>query len=627
MVKVGVFAIVCVVALLHNPVAAADKNVKIPAVKCCPGYYNILTDQCQESEEEGHPVAESAWPPAVRSVHENRTLTRGIEDFQLNYTLRACAEGYVARVAVDFIFRDDGSLMTSSGPFQPGQFCLDQVMPYGEEAQFLARFCLADPCAERHCIRKCCPLGMAINGNERICQFYSKDFVVVVQHENGSVVDVGDMLILDGGTAPRCHNEISVLRPDIYGDGDQFFILPNGQLKVPLYTYEESVIKDYCIDSFFYDNFSESAMVCFPEQPEDPWNMLIYRYFLIVSSLFLILTFIVYAVLPEIRNIHGVTIMCHVASKAVMYITFALIQLNVGVYDDPVSHRICITLAVTSHFTWLASFTWLNVMSFDIWWTFSDLKPRSLRHHNRRHHLGFRFLMYSLYAWGVPTLIVSVGQILDNVANVPENIIKPDFGVYSCWFGDASAQMAYLYGPIALIILSNIVFFVLTALQLYRVSVDAAFATNKAHAKQKFRVIFSLFVLMGISWMMEIVSFAADGETGDYIWIPTDILNIMTGVYIFVIFVCKKKVWKLLKQRWVLLDKIERRVTRGQHVTITRRATQETSTSGMSKSMPNTIDSFPNKRNIRHTQSTNFGDSTQVDSADERPDSRLTGKL
>ena len=145
--------------------------------------------------------------------------------------------------------------------------------------------------------------------------------------------------------------------------------------------------------------------------------------------------------------------------------------------------------------------------------------------------------------------------------------------------------------------------------------------------KWRFRVIFSLFVLMGISWMMEIVSFAADGETGDYIWIPTDILNIMTGVYIFVIFVCKKKVWKLLKQRWVLLDKIERRVTRGQHVTITRRATQETSTSGMSKSMPNTIDSFPNKRNIRHTQSTNFGDSTQVDSADERPDSRLTGKL
>ena len=45
--------------------------------------------------------------------------------------------------------------------------------------------------------------------------------------------------------------------------------------------------------------------------------------------------------------------------------------------------------------------------------------------------------------------------------------------------------MAYLYGPVAVIIFSNIVFFVLTAIQLYRVSVDAALATNNSHAKQK----------------------------------------------------------------------------------------------------------------------------------------------
>ena len=44
--------------------------------------------------------------------------------------------------------------------------------------------------------------------------------------------------------------------------------------------------------------------------------------------------------------------------------------------------------------------------------------------------------------------------------------------------------MAYLYGPVAVIIFSNIVFFVLTAIQLYRASVDAAFATNN-HVKQK----------------------------------------------------------------------------------------------------------------------------------------------
>jgi len=45
---------------------------------------------------------------------------------------------------------------------------------------------------------------------------------------------------------------------------------------------------------------------------------------------------------------------------------------------------------------------------------------------------------------------------------------------------------------------------------------------------------------------MEVVSFLADGDIA-YNWIPTNTLNILTGVYVFAIFVCKPNVWKLLK--------------------------------------------------------------------------------
>lgn len=54
------------------------------------------------------------------------------------------------------------------------------------------------------------------------------------------------------------------------------------------------------------------ALRCFPKIYErnlvvDPVNMTepIYPYILFVSSLFLIVTFIVYAILPEMRNTHG----------------------------------------------------------------------------------------------------------------------------------------------------------------------------------------------------------------------------------------------------------------------------------------------------------------------------------
>lgn len=74
-----------------------------------------------------------------------------------------------------------------------------------------------------------------------------------------------------------------------------------------------------------------NALVCFPPQVEPPRSevvaMSVFPFFLFISSIFLIATFVVYALLPEIRNVHGVTIMCHVASLAVMYVGLASIQL------------------------------------------------------------------------------------------------------------------------------------------------------------------------------------------------------------------------------------------------------------------------------------------------------------
>ena len=73
-------------------------------------------------------------------------------------------------------------------------------------------------------------------------------------------------------------------------------------------------------------------MICFADQSETPpaeqLVLAIFPYLMFISSIFLIATFVVYAIIPEIRNIHGVTIMCHVASLATTYICLGIIQLN-----------------------------------------------------------------------------------------------------------------------------------------------------------------------------------------------------------------------------------------------------------------------------------------------------------
>ena len=55
-------------------------------------------------------------------------------------------------------------------------------------------------------------------------------------------------------------------------------------------------------------------------------------------------------------------------------------------------------------------------------------------------------------------------------------------------------------------------------------------------------MIFSLVILIGVSWMMEIISFPLGGL--EYIWLPTNVVNIVTGVFI-VIF------RKLIQQKWL----------------------------------------------------------------------------
>ena len=137
------------------------------------------------------------------------------------------------------------------------------------------------------------------------------------------------------------------------------------------------------------------AVVCVP--PSEPsgetvedvsWLLSAYPYIFYISSIFLIATFMVYAIIPELRNnVHGISIMCQVASLAVMYIGLGTIKNNLDISDgaciglgillksyslDTYNSGLCMIfiLATVTHFAYLSSFTWLTVMSFDIWWTF-----------------------------------------------------------------------------------------------------------------------------------------------------------------------------------------------------------------------------------------------------------------
>ncbi|KAI8437026.1 hypothetical protein MSG28_010416 [Choristoneura fumiferana] len=206
---------------------------------------------------------------------------------------------------------------------------------------------------------------------------------------------------------------------------------------------------------------------------------------LLISCVFLVIVLIVYALLPELRNLCGLILMSYVAT-------------------------------ITIYYFFLASFCWMNVMSFDIWWTFRGE--------------GFKYGVYCVYSWGLPAAMTLFMVEIDSVdlRHIPW-FIQPKMINSGC-FIEGGGKFVYLYVPMLTVIVINWMFFLMTAFNIWRLSRGTA-----------------LSVIMGVSWVLEVVSFLAPQFS---VWYLTDAYNLLIGVSIFLIFICKKKIYNKLRKRY-----------------------------------------------------------------------------
>ena len=89
-----------------------------------------------------------------------------------------------------------------------------------------------------------------------------------------------------------------------------------------------------------------------------------------VSCFFLILTAIVYIKLPELNNLHGKIIMSNVVTITLLTL-YLLIVYNV---TDYLSDTFCIIIGNVGYFLTMSMFTWMTVLSFDLFWTFCNAR-------------------------------------------------------------------------------------------------------------------------------------------------------------------------------------------------------------------------------------------------------------
>ncbi|XP_037294540.1 G-protein coupled receptor Mth2-like isoform X3 [Manduca sexta] len=410
-------------------------------------------------------------------------------------------------------------------------------------------------CNSGNCVSKCCPLGMVMERRGKIvCVFPQEEDVVVFENKNfvhnkinvtGQVTFSKDFELVFGVV---CKRKYFNTRPYYMQEDGKLFIMISGNIPPWLILGPEN----YCIDTFVHEDSSGErttqldALICFAEKQEENHYVLSFTC-MIISCVFILATCAVYAWLPELRNLHGRVLMAYLLCLFVAFAFMATMQIMLTI--DNISSNACAVLTFIIYYWLLVAFFWLNVMCFDIWWTFSGKRGMSLE----KLSIRARFLAYSAYAFSIPTALTILLAALE-FSGLPSHPLLPMIRQQGCFIYGTS-KLIYLYGPIVVLCVANLIFFVLTAVKITQIKRQTSVLKSKESSmhdqhrndKQRFLLYVKLFAVMGINWILEVLS-AIYPDPNEF-WRFTDAYNVLIGVIIFIIFVCKRKIFRLIKKR------------------------------------------------------------------------------
>ncbi|CAL1675409.1 unnamed protein product [Lasius platythorax] len=283
----------------------------------------------------------------------------------------------------------------------------------------------------------------------------------------------------------------------------------------------------------------EIALACFDEElitegVSMMWKSMLVCIVSIISAIFLIATLAVYVILPELRELQDKAMMAAVTTLAVSYTVLSIQHVQPIEIED---YTICISFGFILYFSFMSAFFWLNIVAFNVWRTvwFKNfrIKDQSL------------YYAYCVWGWGGPTCFLIIALALHHVQGFH---LKPGFGDYNCWFGGTAQTWAYFYGPVGVLLTLNMIYLGLTSWHLWHQYRD--YTGSKLRVLRfKCLLYIKLVLVMGITWIFELMSFAIDTKIDEF-WIPTDLLNGLQGFIIFLLLVAtRKRVRKLLAKK------------------------------------------------------------------------------
>ena len=252
----------------------------------------------------------------------------------------------------------------------------------------------------------------------------------------------------------------------------------------------------------------------------------------IVSLIVLLTTYIIF---PELRTLPGKNLM-NLATSLLM----SAISWLISSFTRPEQNaKYCHVLIVIQHYFLVASFASMSVISFHTYRTFARKLPaqRSSEHRERK-----VFKSYLTFVWVLPAIFAAVCFLLDS-----NNVMNLAYGdSIVCWFREKDAFLYFIYIPVGLSLLFNIVAFFITALYLRKHCQNMAARESDSKQRSNLAINIKLSSLMGFTWLFGLLNvLVGPTKVFEYLFV---ILTCLQGVCITLAFVLKKKTMRMYKE-------------------------------------------------------------------------------
>ena len=232
---------------------------------------------------------------------------------------------------------------------------------------------------EKHFVRKCCPPGMRLESDHQDC---SEDDDTnpwlaprnILHHKTLTMIGEGRANITTFDPKVTKCNEDEIMTSRTFHS-----VLTNGSLYPSV---SRSRLWPYvCIDKATDTEtgvVTWVAMTCHESQdlrktcldPQDDTLRLVYTVSAVLSTLFLIITALVYIKLPELGNLHGRIVLSNVVTITLVTLYLLLVYNASYLLSDP----LCVLIGHLGYFLTISMFSWMTVLSFDLFWTFTNAR-------------------------------------------------------------------------------------------------------------------------------------------------------------------------------------------------------------------------------------------------------------